>query len=118
MCRRRRSAPERTASESKLRQLQMQPIGRDRSGSGILRFRGSHSSSYIAQDVLRRLRPHLSPAHVHGLEVVVLRGEQVMHSSSSTPAVALRQEVRTVVRSCLRLSYLISGVFQDLGSRD
>ena len=86
-------------------------------GSGILRLRGSHSSSYVAQDVLRQLRPHLSPAHVHGLEVVVLIGEQVMHSSS-TPSVALRQEVRTVVRSCPRLSYLISGVFQDLGSRD
>ena len=95
----------------------MQQIGRDRSGSGILRFRGSHSSSYVAHDVLRQHRPHLSPALVHGLEVVVLRGEQVMHNSS-TPAVALRQEVRTVVRSCPRLSYLISGVFQDLGSKD
>ena len=117
MCRRRRSAPVRTASESKLRQLQMLQIGRDRSGSGILRFRGSHSSSYVAQDVLRQLRPHLSPAHVHGLEVVALRGEQVM-LSSSTPTVTLRQEVRTVVRSCPRLSCLISGAFQDLGSRD
>jgi len=120
LCRRRRSAPVRTASESKLRQLQMQPIGRDRSGSGILRFRGSHSSSYVIQDVLvsqRQHRPHLSPARVHELEVVVLRGEQVMYSSS-TPAVALRQEVRIVVRSCPRLSYWISGAFQDLGSRD
>src|SRR6185437_7947136 len=116
--RRRRSAPVRTASESKQRQLQTQQTGRVHSGSGILRLRGSHSSSYVAQDVLKQLRPHLSPAHVHELEVVVLRGEQVMHSSSSTPAVALRQEVRTVVRSCPRLSYLISGVFQDLGSRD
>ena len=80
----------RTESEREQRQLQMQQIGRVHSGSEILRLRGSHSSSYIAQDVLRQLRPHLSPAHVHGLEVVVLRGEQVMHSSSSTPAVALR----------------------------
>ena len=90
LCRRRRSAPVRTASESKLRQLQMLQTGRDLFGSGILRLRGSHSSSYVAQDVLRQLRPHLSPAHIHELEVVVLRGEQVMHNSSSTPAVALR----------------------------
>jgi hypothetical protein len=65
---------------------------RDHFGSGILRLRGSHSSSYVVQDVLvsqRQHRPHLSPALVHGLEVVVLRGEQVMHNSS-TPAVALR----------------------------
>ena len=117
LCRRRRSAPVRTANESRLRQLQMLQTGRDHFGSGILRLRGSHSSSYVTQDVLRPLKPHLNPAHVHGLEVVVLRGEQVMHSSS-TPTVALRQEVRTVVRSCSRLSYLISGVFQDLGSRD
>ena len=89
LCRRRRSATERTASESKLRQLQMLQTGRDHFGSGILRFRGSHNSSYVVQDVLRQLRPHLSPALVHGLEVVVLRGEQVRHSSS-TPAVALR----------------------------
>ena len=116
MCRR-RSALVRTESEREQRQLQMLQTGRDHFGSGILRLRGSLSSSYVAHDVLRQLRPHLSPAHVHGLEVVVLRGEQVMHSSS-TPTVALRQEVRTVVRSCPRLSYLISGVFQDLGSRD
>jgi len=90
LCRRRRSAPVRTASESRQRQLQMLQTGRDHFGSGILRLKGSHNSSYVAQDVLRQLRPHLSPAHVHGLEVVVLRGEQVMHSSSSTPAVALR----------------------------
>ena len=117
MCSKRRSAHVRTESEREQRQLQMQQIGRDRSGSGILRFRGSHSSSYVAQDVLRQLRPHLSPAHVHGLEVVAHRGEQVMHRSS-TPSVRLSQEVRTVVRSCPRLSFLISGVFQDLGSRD
>jgi len=73
----------------------MQQIGRDRSGSGILRFRGSHSSSYIAQDVLRQLRPHLSPTHVHGLEVVVLTGQQAV-------IVRERQLVRTVVRSCPR----------------
>ena len=106
--------------KSRLRQLQMLQTGRDHFGSGILRLRGSHSSSYVVQDVLvsqRQHRPHRSLALVHGLEVVVLRGEQVMHSSS-TPAVALRQEVRTVVRSCPRLSYWISGVFQDLGSRD
>jgi len=88
--RRRRSAPMRTASESKLRQLQMLQTGRDHFGSGILKLRGSHSSSYVAQDVLRQHRPHLSPILVHGLEVVVFRGEQVMHSSSSTPAVTLR----------------------------
>src|SRR6185369_12081551 len=54
LCRRRRSAPVRTASESRLRQWQTQLTGRARSGSGILRLRGSHSSSYDAQDVLRR----------------------------------------------------------------
>ena len=89
MCRR-RSALMRTESESRQRQLPMLQTGRDHFGSGILRLRGSHSSSYVTQDVLRQLRPHLSPADVHGLEVVVLRGEQVMHSSSSTPAVTLR----------------------------
>jgi len=110
---RRRSALVRTESEREQRQLQMLQTGRDHFGSGILRLRGSHNSSYVVQDVLisqRQHRPHLSPVLVHGLEVVVLRGEQVMHSSS-TPAVALRQEVRTVVRSCPRLSYWISGVF-------
>ena len=82
----------RIESEREQRQLQMQQTGRVHSGSEILRLRGSHNSSYIAQDVLRQLRPHLSPAHVHGLEVVALRGEQAMHSSSSssTPAVTLR----------------------------
>ena len=71
----------RTESERGQRQLQMQQTGRVRSGSGILRLRGSHSSSYVAQDVLvsqRQLRPHLSPALVHGLEVVVLTGKQAM----------------------------------------
>ena len=97
--------------------MQMLQTGRDHFGSGILRLRGSHSSSYVAQDVLSQLRPHLSPAHVHGLEVVAHRGEQVMHRSS-TPTVRLRQVDRTVVRSCLRLSCSISGAFQDLGSRD
>ena len=90
---RRRSALVRTESEREQRQLQMQQTGRVHSGSEILRLKGSHSSSYVAQDVLisrRQLRPHLSPALVHGLEVVVLRGEQVIHSSSSTPAVTLR----------------------------
>src|SRR6185436_8578826 len=116
LCRKRRSAPVRTASESRLRQWQTQLTGRAHSGSGSLRLRGSHSSSYVAQDVLRQLRPHLSPAHVHGLEVVALRGEQAMHSS--TPTVRLRQVVRTVMRSCPRLSCLISGAYQDLESRD
>ena len=114
MCRR-RSALMRTESEREQRQLQMQQTGRVHLGSEILRLRGSHSSSYVAQDVLRQIRPHLSPAHVHRLEVVALRGEQSMHSSSSTPTVRLRQVVRTVVRSCPRLSCSISGVFQDLG---
>ena len=117
---RRRSAPVRTASESELRQLQMLQTGRVRSGSGILRLRGSHNSCYAAQGVLvslRSPRPHLSPALDPGLEVVVLGGEQAVHSSS-TPAVAPRQEVRIVVRSFPRLSYWISGAFQDLGSRD
>ena len=50
---RRRSAPVRTASESKLMQLQMLQIGRDHFGLEILRLRGSHSSSYVAQDVLK-----------------------------------------------------------------
>ena len=92
LCRRRRSAPVRTARESRVRQLQMLQTGRDHFGSGILRLRGSHSSSYVVLDILvsqRQHRPHLSPVLVHGLEVVVLRGEQAMHSSS-TPAVALR----------------------------
>src|SRR6185503_20715631 len=105
-----------TESESEQRQLQMQQIDRVHSGSGSLRLRGSHNSSYVAQDVLRQLRPHPSPAHVHGLEVVALRGEQAMHSS--TPTVRLRQVVRTVMRSCPRLSCLISGAYQDLESRD
>ena len=98
--------------EREQRQLQMQQTGRVRSGPGILRLRGSHSSSYIAQDVLRQLRPHLSPAHIHRLEVVVLTGQQAM-------TVRERQLVRTVMqrRSLHRLSCLISGVFQDLGSR-
>ena len=76
MCRR-RSALVRTESEREQRQLQMQQTGRVRTGSGILRLRGSHSSSYVAQDVLvsqRQLRPHLSPALIHELEVVVLTG--------------------------------------------
>jgi len=91
----------------------MQQTGRVHSGSEILRLRGSHSSSYVAQDVLRQLRPHLSPAHVHGLEVVVLKGQQAV-------TVRERQLVRTVVqrRSLHRLSCLIFGAFQDLGSRD
>ena len=85
----------------------------DRQGS--LRIRGSHSSSYVAQDVLvsqRQLRPHLSPALVHGLEVVVLTGQQAV-------TVRERQLVRTVMqrRSLHMLSCLISGVFRDLGSR-
>ena len=112
MCRR-RSALVRTESEREQRQLQMQRTGRVRSGSGIFRLRGSHSSSYVAQDVLRQLRPLLSPAHVHGLEVVVLTGQQAV-------TVRERQLVRIVMqrRSLHRLSCLIFGAFQDLGSRD
>ena len=116
MCSKKRSVHVRTESERGQRQLQMQRTGRVRSGSGILRLRGSHSSCYAALGVHVSLRPHLSPALDHGLEVVALRVQQAVHSSS-TPAVAPRQEVRTVVRSCPRLSYWISGVFQDLGSR-
>ena len=100
---------------------QAEAVADDANRQGSLRIRdpqtqGSHSSSYVAQDVLRQLRPHLSPTHVHGLEVVALRGEQAMHSS--TPTVRLRQVVRTVMRSCPRLSCLISGAYQDLESRD
>src|SRR6185312_17424386 len=85
----------------------MQQTGRVRSGSGILRLRGSHSSSYIAQDVLvsqRQLRPHLSPALVHGLEVVVLTGKQAV-------TVRERQLDRTVMQSQshLRSTCWISG---------
>jgi len=72
----------------------MQQIGRDSSGSGILRFRGSHSSSYVTQDILvsqRQFRPHLSPVHDHGLEVVVLTGQLGV-------TVRERQLVRTVVQ--------------------
>jgi hypothetical protein len=90
----------RTESEREQRELQMQQTDRVRSGSGILWLRGS----YAAQGVLvslRSPRPHLSPALDPGLKVVVLRGEQAVHNSS-TPAVAPRQEVRTVVRSCPR----------------
>ena len=71
----------RTESESMPRQLQMQQTNRARFGSGILRPRGSHSSGYVAQGVLvsqRQLRPHLSPALIHILEVVVLTGQQAM----------------------------------------
>jgi len=96
----------RIVRESVLRQLPMQWIGRVRFGSGILRLRGSHSSGYVAQGVRvsqRQLRPHLSPTLDHGLEVVVLRGERAV-PSSSTPTVAPRQAVRTVERSFQRLS--------------
>jgi len=102
-----------TASESKLRQLQMQPTGRVHSGSEIFRLRGSHSSSYVAQDVLRQLRPHLSPPHVHGLEVVVLTGQQAMTVRERQLVRAVRQR-----RSLHRLSCLTLGALQDLGSRD
>ena len=53
----------------------------DRQGSLRIRdpqAQGSHSGSYVARDVLRQLRPHLSPAHVQGLEVVVLTGQQAV----------------------------------------
>ena len=83
--------------------------GRDHFGSEILRLWGSHSSSYVAQDVLRQLRPHLSPAHVHGLEVVVLTGQQAV-------IVRERQLVRIVMQSQshLRSSCWISGGYQGL----
>ena len=115
MCRR-RSALVRTESEREQRQLQMQQTGRVHSGSEILRLRGSHSSSYVAQDVLvcqRQLRPHLSPALIHGLEVVVLTGQQAV-------TVRERQLVRMEMQRRIlhRLSCLIFGAFQDLGSRD
>ena len=102
----------RTESERGQRQLQMQRTGRVRFGSGILRLRGSHSSSYVAQDVLvsqRQLRPHLSPALVHELEVVVLTGQQAM-------TVRERQLDRIVMQSQshLRSSYWISGGYQGL----
>ena len=81
MCSRKRSALVRIVRESVLRQLPMQRIGRVRFGSGILRLRGRHNSGYVAQGILvsqRQLRPHLSPALVHELEVVVLTGQQAM----------------------------------------
>ena len=81
-CSRRRSALMRTESEREQRQLQMQQTGRVRSGSGILRLRGSHSSCYAALGVHVSLRPHHSPALDHGLEVVALRGQQAVHNSS------------------------------------
>ena len=91
----------------------------DRQGSLRIRdpqAQGSHSSSYVAQDVLvcqRQLIPHLSPALVHGLEVVVLTGQQAV-------TMRVRQLVRIVMqrRSLHRLGCLIFGAFQDLGSRD
>ena len=94
-CSRRKSAPVRTESESMPRQLQMQQTDRVRFGSGILRPWGSHSSGYVAQGVLvsqRQLRPYLSPALIHGLEVVVLTGQQAV-------TVRERQLVRTVMQS-------------------
>ena len=92
----------------------MQRIDRVHFGLGILRLRGSHNSGYVAQGVLvgqRQLRPHLSTALDHGLEVVVLSGERAV-PSSSTPTVAPRQAVRTVERSFPRLSCWISGGYQ------
>ena len=105
----------RIVRESELRQSQMLRIGKVRYGSGILRLRGSHNSCYVAQGILvsqRQLRPHLSLALVHGLEVVVLTGQQAV-------TVIERQLVRTVMQrgSLHRLSCLISGAFQDLWSR-
>ena len=102
----------RTESESMPRQLQMQQTDRVRFGLGILRLRGSHSSSYVAQDVLvsqRQFRPHPSPALVHGLEVVVLTGQQAV-------TVRERQLVRTVMQSQshLRSSCWISRGYQGL----
>ena len=111
-----RSALVRIVRESELRQLQMLRIGRVRFRLGILKLRGGHSSCYVAQGVLvsqRQLRPHLSPALVLGLEVVVLTGHQAV-------TVTKRQLVRIVRqrRSLHRLSCLIFVAFQDLGSRD
>ena len=83
---------ERTREDREREQAEAVADAADRQGSLKIRdpqAQGSHSSSYVTQDILRQLKPHLSPALVHGLEVVVLRGEQAMHSSS-TPAVALR----------------------------
>ena len=97
MCSRERNALVRTMSESELRHLEMQRTGRVRSGSGILRLRGSHSNCYAALGVHVSLRPHHSPALDHGLEVVALRGQQAVHSSSIV-AVTERQLVRTVMQ--------------------
>ena len=112
-----RSALVRIVRESELRQLQMQRTDRVRFGSGILRLTGSHNSGYVAQGVRvsqRQLRPHLSPALDHGLEMVVLRGEQAV-PSSSTPTVAPRQMLSTAAsQSHLRLSCWISGGYQGL----
>ena len=82
----------RTREDHEREQAEAVADAADRQGSLRIRdpqTQGDQSSSYVAQDVLRQHRPHLSPALVHGLEVVVLRGEQVMHNSS-TPAVTLR----------------------------
>ena len=91
----------------------MQQIGRVSFRSGILRLKGSHSSGYIAQGICisqRQLRPHLSPALDHGLEVVVLTGQQAV-------TVRERQLDRTVMQSQshLRSSCWISGGCQGLG---
>ena len=93
----------------------MQQTGRARSGSGILRLRGSHSSCYAVLGVHVSLRPHLSPDLDHGLKVVALRGQQAVHSSSIV-AVTERQLVRTVMQSQshLRSSCWISGGYQGL----
>ena len=107
----------RTREDHERERVQEVADAADRQGSLRIRdpqAQGSHSSGYVAQGVRvsqRQLRPHLSPALDHGLEVVVLSGERAV-PSSSTPTVALRQAVWTVERSFPRLSYWISGGYQ------
>ena len=114
----------RTVSESVLKQLQVLQIGRDLFGSETHRPRGNQSqyNCYAAQGTHvspRLLSPLLSLALAHGLEVVVLSGQQVVFTSKGLAvAVVPRQMLSTVeILSLHRLSCLISGGFQDLESR-
>ena len=113
----------RTREDREREQAEAVADAADRQGS--LRIRDPQAQGEPQQQLRRSGRTQIaqttpesrSRPRTRGDGTQRVRGEQVMHSSS-TPTVTLRQEVRTVVRSCLRLSYLISGVFQDLGSRD
>ena len=86
----------------------MQQTGMDHFGSGIHRLRGRRGQHdcYAAQgvhDSQRSLRPHLSPALAHGLEVAAHTGQQAVYSSSGLIVTVVQRQ------SLHRLSFLISG---------